>query len=70
MTPSAPNSPPRPNGKPSSNKAYPPEKAAVKVKKQKDKGDPVKCAAGAAAARKGAARVVAQPDEHVEGAEK
>jgi tyrosyl-tRNA synthetase len=46
--------------------AYPSEKAAVKVKKVKDKGDPAKRAA-AAAARKG---VVAQPDGHVEGAEK
>lgn len=43
--------------------AYPPEKAAVKVKKVKDKGDPAKRAA-ASAARKG---VVAQPDGHVEG---
>jgi tyrosyl-tRNA synthetase len=43
--------------------AYPPEKAAVKVKKVKDKGDPAKRAA-AAAARK---NVVAQPDGHVEG---
>jgi tyrosyl-tRNA synthetase len=43
--------------------AYPPEKAAPKVKKVKDKGDPAKRAA-AAAARKG---VVAQPDGHVEG---
>jgi tyrosyl-tRNA synthetase len=46
--------------------AYPPEKAAVKVKKVKDKGDPEKRAA-AAAARKAAAAVVAQPDGHVEG---
>lgn len=44
-------------------KAYPPEKAAVKVKKVKDKGDPAKRAA-AAAAKKG---VVAHPDGHVEG---
>jgi tyrosyl-tRNA synthetase len=43
--------------------AYPPEKAAVKVKKVKDKGDPAKRAA-AAAARKA---VVAQPDGSVEG---
>jgi tyrosyl-tRNA synthetase len=43
--------------------AYPPEKAVPKVKKVKDKGDPAKRAA-AAAARKG---VVAQPDGHVEG---
>jgi tyrosyl-tRNA synthetase len=50
--------------------AYPPEKAAVKVKKAKDKGDPAKRAA-AAAARKGMVQVdaVAQPDGHVEGAE-
>jgi len=46
-----------------SEQAYPPEKAAVKVKKVKDKGDPAKRAA-AAAARKGA---IAQPDGHVEG---
>ncbi|EKD20631.1 uncharacterized protein L3040_006355 [Drepanopeziza brunnea f. sp. 'multigermtubi'] len=47
-------------------KAYPPEKAPVKVKKVKDKGDPAKraAAAAAAAAKKG---VVAQPDGHVEG---
>lgn len=43
--------------------AYPPEKAAVKVKKVKDKGDPAKRAA-AAASRKAS---VAQPDGHVEG---
>jgi tyrosyl-tRNA synthetase len=42
--------------------AYPPEKAAVKVKKVKDKGDPAKRAA-AAASRKASA----QPDGHVEG---
>ncbi|CZT47222.1 probable tyrosyl-tRNA synthetase [Rhynchosporium secalis] len=51
-------------------KAYPPEKAAVKVKKVKDKGDPAKRAAGAAAAaaaKKGG--VVAQPDGSVEGAD-
>lgn len=41
----------------------------MKVKKQKDKGDPAKRAA-AEAARKGAARVVAQPDGHVEGPQK
>jgi tyrosyl-tRNA synthetase len=45
--------------------AYPPEKAAPKVKKVKDKGDPAKRAA-AAAAKKG---VVAQLDGHVEGKE-
>jgi len=49
--------------------AYPPEKAVVKVKKPKDKGDPAKRAA-AVAARKEATGVVAQPDEHVEGPEK
>ncbi len=38
----------------------------MKVKKQKDKGDPAKRAA-ALAARKGA---IARPDGHVEGAEK
>lgn len=38
----------------------------MKVKKQKDKGDPAKRAA-AAAARKAASGVVAQPDGHVEG---
>jgi len=43
--------------------AYPPEKAAPKIKKVKDKGDPAKRAA-AAAAKKG---VVAQPDRHIEG---
>jgi tyrosyl-tRNA synthetase len=42
--------------------AYPPEKAAVKVKKVKDKGDPAKRAA-AAAARKG---VVVQADSNLE----
>jgi tyrosyl-tRNA synthetase len=52
-----------------SEQAYPPEKAAVKVKKQKDKGDLAKRAA-ATAARKGAAGVVAQPDGHVNGPEK
>jgi tyrosyl-tRNA synthetase len=41
----------------------------VKVKKPKDKGDPAKRAA-AAAARKGASGVVAQPDGPVEGPEK
>lgn len=43
--------------------AYPIEKVVKKEKKPKDKGDPAKRAA-AAAARKG---VVAQPDGHVEG---
>ncbi|TVY40545.1 Tyrosine--tRNA ligase, cytoplasmic, partial [Lachnellula occidentalis] len=43
--------------------AYPPDKASVKVKKVKDKGDPAKRAAAAAARQK----VVAQPDGHVEG---
>ena len=47
-------------------KAYPPEKAAVKVKKVKDKGDPAKRAAAAAARQAGQA-VVAQLDGHVEG---
>jgi hypothetical protein len=40
----------------------------VKVKKQKDKGDQAKRAA--AAARKGAAGAVAQPEGHVEEPEK
>ncbi|RDW85106.1 tyrosine--tRNA ligase-1 [Coleophoma cylindrospora] len=43
--------------------AYPPEKAAVKVKKVKDKGDPAKRAAAQAAAK----NAVAQADGHVEG---
>lgn len=47
-------------------KAYPPEKAAVKVKKVKDKGDPAKRAA-AATARQARQAVMAQPDGHVEG---
>jgi tyrosyl-tRNA synthetase len=47
--------------------AYPTEKVVKKEKKPKDKGDPAKRAA-AAAARKGAVDgVVAQPDGHVEG---
>jgi len=47
--------------------AYPPEKAAVKVKKVKDKGDPAKRAAAAAAAAAAKKGVVAQPDGSVEG---
>ena len=51
--------------------AYPPEKAAVKVKKVKDKGDPAKRAAAAAARKQVSdatnADVVAKPDGHVEG---
>lgn len=43
--------------------AYPPDKVAVKVKKVKDKGDPLKRAA-AAASRKAS---IAQPDGHVTG---
>ncbi|PBP17635.1 tyrosyl-tRNA synthetase [Diplocarpon rosae] len=42
-------------------KAYPPEKVAVKVKKVKDKGDPAKRAAAAAAKKAG---IVAKPDGH------
>ncbi|TVY67491.1 Cytoplasmic tyrosine--tRNA ligase [Lachnellula suecica] len=43
--------------------AYPPKEAPIKVKKVKDKGDPAKRAAAAAAKK----AVVAQPDGHVEG---
>jgi tyrosyl-tRNA synthetase len=48
--------------------AYPVEKAPVKVKKVRDKGDPAKRAAAAAAAAAAAQKGVgAQPDGHVEG---
>jgi tyrosyl-tRNA synthetase len=47
--------------------AYPRESAPVKVKKVKDKGDPAKRAAAAAARNAGG--VVQQPDGHVEGKE-